>query len=374
VKLTPRGKDYLKACLYGAIISSLFDVRLILALCLSLLVSAGLSELILARATTGNISVSFNDPHLVCFKEGEIRESFQINYKTRRFVKVRISAIKGPRGVETIPDETSPDAMKLIFRPKYAGRFQGLSATFEFKDPLELFSKFLQVTIDDFVLDCIPASMFKEIRATRPMALALGEKIGRTHGSGQEFYSIDEYNPMVERKNIFWKKIASMPDERLLVKVRESNIPKFLTIGLIRTATRGEEEQLQWRDLACEGISLLGKNIFTLGCGVNLVFESTKGPVRLEALDLAELSEGVMQLSVGQIGDVESTSELLYQSDICVTGLKELDIDLLAIAVARKPCLLIQDKETFPSVIGNLSVIFTGNEDVSELVEKVVGR
>ena len=374
MKLTARGKDYLKACLYGAILASLFDVRLIVALCLSLLVTAGLSELILARATTGNIAVRFKDPHLVCFKAGEIRESFEIVYKTRRFVKVRIASIKGPRGVETLPDETSPDSLKLLFRPRYAGRFQGLTATFEFKDPLELFSKFLQVSIDDFVLDCIPASLFKDIRATQPMALALGEKIGRTHGSGQEFYSIDEYNSLVERKNIFWKKIASMPDERLLVKVRESNIPKFLTIGLIRTSQRGEEEQLEWTDRACEGISLLGKNIFALGCSVNLVFQSPTGPVRLEALDLPELSDAVMQLSLGQVSDVESTSELLYKSDICVTGLKELDADLLAVAIARKPCLLIQDKDTFPAVIGNLSVIFTGEEDVSELVEKVVGR
>ncbi len=374
MKLTARGKDYLKACLYGAIISSLFDVRLIAALCLSLLVSAGLSELILARATEGNISVHFNDPHLVCFKQSEIRESFEINYKRRRFVKVRISSIRAPRGVETIPDETSQDSLRLIFRPKYAGRFQGLSATFEFKDPLELFSKFLQVTIDDFVLDCVPASLFKDIRATRPMALALGEKIGRTHGSGQEFYSIDEYNSLVERKNIFWKKIASMPDERLLVKVRESNIPKFLTLGLIRASNRGEEERLEWTDRSCEGVALLGKNIFALGCSVNLIFQGPAGLVRLEALDLPELSEAVMQLSTAQISDVESTSELLYKSDICITGLKELDADLLAVAVARKPCLLIQDEKTFPAVIGNLSVIFTGEEDVSELVEKVVGR
>ncbi|MDA4111905.1 MAG: hypothetical protein OK439_05160, partial [Thaumarchaeota archaeon] len=68
------------------------------------------------------------------------------------------------------------------------------------------------------------------------------------------------------------------------------------------------------------------------------------------------------------------TSEILYESDICVTGLKEIELDLLAVAAARKPCLLIKDKDTFPMTIGNLSVIFSGNEDVSELVNKVVGR
>jgi hypothetical protein len=375
VKLSQRGKDYLKASLYGAIVSSFFDVRIILALCLALLVTAALSEIILASATTGSISVQFDNPHLVCFKESEVKENFRITFKTRRFVKVRVSSIKAPPGVETLPDETSKDGLRLIFRPKYAGRFKGLSATFEFRDPLELFFKSKQITIDDFVLDCIPESLFKEIRAPHPMALALGEKIGKTHGSGQEFYSIDEYTTGVERKNIFWKKIASMPDERLLVKVRESNIPKFLTIGLIRTAQRSDQELLLWTDRACEGISLLGKNIFSMGCGVVLAFESSTGPNRLQAVDLPELSESVMQLSVGQISDVESTSELLYQSDICVTGLKELKVDLLALAVSRKPCLLIEeDGAQIPRTIGKLSVIFTGKEDVSELVEKVVGR
>ena len=375
MKLSPRGKDYLRASLYGAIVSSIFDVRLILALCLALLVTAALSEVILAAATTGKISVHFDQPHLICFKEGEVKENFRINYKTRRFVKVKISSIKAPAGVETLPDESSKDGLRLIFRPRYAGRYQGLTATFEFRDPLELFSKSLQISIDDFVLDCIPESLFRETRAHRPMALALGEKIGKTHGSGQEFYAIDEYTPGIERKNIFWKKIASMPDERLLVKVRESNIPKFLTIGLIRTVLRGEQEQLVWTDRACEGISLIGKNIFSIGCGLNLVFESATGPIRLQALDISELAEAVMQLSVGQISDIESTSELLYQSEICVTGLKELNVDLLALAVARKPCLLIEEEEpTLPRTIGNLAVIFTGRENVSELVDKVVGR
>ncbi|MDA4111606.1 MAG: hypothetical protein OK439_03645, partial [Thaumarchaeota archaeon] len=198
MKLTQRGKDYLKASLYGAIVSSIFDVRLILGLCLVLFVSAAISEIILATATTGNIKVEFDDPHLTCFKGGEVKENFRINYKRRRFVRVRISSITGPKGVATIPDESSPDELRLLFRPYYAGRFKGLSAKFEFKDPLELFSKSIEIVLDDFVIDCVPASLLKDIRTFRPMALALGEKIGRTHGSGQEFYSIDEYTPSVE--------------------------------------------------------------------------------------------------------------------------------------------------------------------------------
>jgi hypothetical protein len=204
------------------------------------------------------------------------------------------------------------------------------------------------------------------------MTLALGERTGRTHGSGQEFYSIDEYSPSVERKNIFWKRIAALPDERLLVKVREANIPSSLSIGLIRTVDRGEDE-LRWMDLVCEGCGIIGKNIFGLGCEVNLLFSSGNSVVRLEASDLSELSESIMQMSQSVKNDVESTSEILSNSDVCITGLKELEVDLLALAIAKKPSLLIEDKGTFPRTIGNLSIIYTGNQDVTGLINRVLG-
>ncbi|HXQ93073.1 MAG TPA: hypothetical protein VN739_08705 [Nitrososphaerales archaeon] len=372
MKLTQRGKDYLKASLYGAIVSSIFDVRLILALCLSLFIAAGISEIILRTATTGSIQVELSDPHLTCFKGNSATESITVNYKRKRFVRVEVSAIEVPDGIETIADKSLPESLTFSFKPKYSGRFKVLTVKFEFLDPLGLFSKTIDLVREEFVIDCYPSSLLSQIKPSKPMTLALGERTGRTHGSGQEFYSIDEYSPSVERKNIFWKRIAAMPDERLLVKVREANIPRSLSIGLIRTSDRGQEE-LAWMDLACEGAGVLGKNIFALGCEVNLIFNSEDKVVRLEASDLPELSEAIMQMSLSEKTDIETTSEILSDSDLCVTGLRELEMDLLALAVARKPSLLIEDKDTFPRTIGNLSVIYSGNQDVTGLINRVLG-
>lgn len=375
MKSTQRGRDFLKAVLFGAIVSSLLDVRLVLALCLSLLIAAGLSEIILASATTGSIRIDLTDPHLSCFKDGSAVEEISVRMKRQRFVRVGISSIRGPRSVETISDESrSPsDRLSISFRPKYAGRFSGLTLTFEFLDPLGLFRKTLQVNREDFVIDCYPSSLLKEVRQSAPITLALGERTGRTHGSGQEFYSIDEYNSSVERKNIYWKKIASLPDERLLVKVREANIPQSLSIGLVKTVDR-EQTDLGWMDLACEGAGNLGTHIFSLGCDVILLFFSEGLVTKCEASDPLEFREALMQMSGAKPSDGERTSEILDVCDICVTGYKELEDNLLALEVARKPALVIEDPDSYPAALGNLTVIYTGSEDIGELVNRVVRR
>jgi hypothetical protein len=374
VKLTQRGRDFLKAVLFGTIISSLLDVRVVIALCLSLVLAAVISEIILASATTGSIRIELGDPHLTCFKDGTAVEDITVKMKRQRFVRVRVSSVKGPRSVEAIPDETeSPsDQIRITFRPKYAGRFEGLYITFEFIDPLGLFRKTLQMTRDDFVIDIYPSSLLKEVRQSAPISLALGERAGRTHGSGQEFYSIDEYNSSIERKNIYWKKIASLPDERLLVKVREANIPQSLSIGLVKTIERDQTE-LQWMDLACEGAANLGTNIFSLGCDVILLFFFEGTIIRCEASDPLEFRECLMQMSSANPSDKERTSEILDVCDICVTGFKELQDDLLAQEVARKPALIIKDPDAFPAALGNLAVIYSGS-DIGELVNRVVRR
>lgn len=376
MKVTPRGRDFLRATLFGIIISSLLDVRIVLALCLSLLISAAISEIILASSTTGNLRIDLSEPHLVCFKGGEVNENVTIRYKRKRFVTVLVSSVRGPDGVDTAPQETSSsaDVLGFVFRPRYAGRFRGLEANFEFRDPLQLFRKNLRVVREDFQIDCYPSSLLTEVRQVAPITLALGERAGRAHGSGQEFYSIDEYNSSVERKNIYWKKIASLPDERLLVKVREANIPNHVSIGLVKTVNRGKNN-LQWMDVACEAAGILGTNIFSLGCDVILIYADDAGHVeRNEASDPFEFRESLMQLSQSDISDSEETSEILSGCDICITGFKELEDGLLALEVSRKASLLIRDEGQYPKIIGNLAMTYTGSEDVTELVNRVVRR
>ena len=135
--------------------------------------------------------------------------------------------------------------MTFSFEPEYAGRFEGLTVTFELRDPLQLFHKTMQISRPDFIIDSLPISLLADVRVARPMSMTLGERTGRTHGAGQEFYALDEYTNQVEKHDIMWKAVARMPDDnKLIVKVRESNIPKTLKIGILRLEQRKAEEEL----------------------------------------------------------------------------------------------------------------------------------
>ena len=372
MKLTNRGKDFLKASLVGAIASSIFDVRLFVALCLTLALCAALSQLTLVFASRKNIEIVFDDIHLSCFKGGSAQETVHVASRRRRLIGVSVSEIRAPNGVDAEIDREDPDSKTFLFRPRYAGRFVGLTAKLELRDPLELFRKSISITQADFTIDCYPSSLLTDIRASRPVTLALGERTGRVRGSGQEFHSIEDYHQSVERKNILWKKIAAMPDERLLVKVRESNIPKTLTIGLIKTVRR--QDHLRWTDLACEATAILGKTILAIGCDVQIEFASIGGVAKRYVTELSGLSDAIMEMSSAGLSSIEIVSEILSESDVCVTGLREIESDLVAGPVAKKPAVLVEEEGIFPKLIGDSAIVFNGDQDVGELVNKVVGR
>jgi len=372
VKLTQRGKDLLKASLIGGIAAAILDVRIFIALCLSLVVCAALSEITVALTSTRNIEIIFENTHISCFKGSQAQETVRVVSKRSRLVTVTVSEIRAPDGVEAIIDREDPDSTVFLFRPNYAGRFVGLSARLELRDPLGLFSKSIIIERNDFVIDCYPSSLLKEIQASRPVTLSLGERMGRTRGGGQEFHSIEEYQGSVERKNIFWKKIAAMPDERLLVKVRESNIPKALSIGLVRGTQR--QDDLRWFDLACEAAALLGKMILEIGCDVVILFSSGDNIERFYITQLSDLAGAIMEMSTASESSIDFVSELLAESDVFITGLKEIEVDLIASSVAKKPAVLIEDYDAFPRIIGTTAIVFNGDQDVSGLVTRIVGR
>ncbi|MGI0090980.1 MAG: DUF58 domain-containing protein [Nitrososphaerales archaeon] len=374
MKLTKRGKDYIIAILVGTIAATIIDIRIVLALCFSMLVAAAISELILARSSVKNALVEYSNAHVRCFKGEEAKVSIVIHLRMKRLIGVNVSGVIPPDGIEAIiDDETDANSHTISFKPVYAGRFVGLRVRFELRDTLQLFSKTIEVSNEDFLIDSYPKSMLAEIRHSKPMSVALGERTSGTRGSGLEFYSVDEYQSSMEKKNIFWKKIAAMPDETLLVKIRESNIPRKLCVALIQTAERKEEASLTWKDLACEAVALIGRTILRIGCDVEILFDLGGEISARLATDPVELSDAVMEMSTSKISNLDTISMLLSRSDICVTGFSELQTDLLALAMARKPSLLIQDPGCVPRKIGELAVIFSGQEDIRGLINRVAG-
>jgi len=370
VKLTARGKDLLKAALAGTIAATVLDINVVLALCLSLVFAALISEFILARSSTDNIEVRPEKSHVSCFKGEEATARLVLKSKAGRFVSISLSKFVLPKGLKSEMENNDQETFGLRITPKYAGRFSGMSAQFELNDSLRLFKKTVEFAAADFTFDCYPSSILNESRTTRPVTLSIGEREARSQGVDMEFYSVDQYTGATEMKNIFWKKVASMPDERLLLKTRAANIQKSVSIALIRKSERGEDS-LGWMDAACEGIAQIGKSILKMGCDVAVMFAVGEQVVTEGASDLGELSEAIMTMSTSGICDPDSASLLLSRADICVTGFKEVQDKTFTSTVARKPTLLIEDPGVTLSKVGELTVIYKPYQDMTRLVSRV---
>jgi hypothetical protein len=372
VKLTKRGKDYLKACLAATLIASVLDTKVVLALCLALVISALISALILGRSTSAGLEIRSENEHISCYKGDAVRAVISVKMQTRRFVSISLSRIDPPKGIDTSFEKTTQDNISILVRPRYAGRFLGFSASFELNDPLRLFGKKIVFVANDFVVDCYPSSILREVNRSRPTPLSLGELEGRSRGLGLEFYAIDRYTPSAERKNIFWRKVASLPDEKLLVKTRTANIQKTIAISLILASQRNEI--LEWTDSMCEGVAMIGKTILDIGCVARINYDTGIEIVSRDLTNLKELSEAIMEMSTAHVSDLESSSALLTMGDIYVTGFKELRYSLLGLAVARKPTLLIEDEGEIPTGVSDLAIVYKPFHDLSELVGGVSGR
>lgn len=371
MRLTRRGRDYLAASIAGTLVATVLDTKIVLALCFTMVFAALISRVVLSRSSGEYFATDVQMESTRCFKGEEIRGVLRLNSLRDRFVKISLTEISLPNRVAGQVTETMDRTFEILLRPKFVGRSKGLSAKFEFEDPLGLFLKTVPLRWEEFTIDCCPRSLLFPVAIPRPISIYLGEREGKTSGLGMEFYSIDEYNPSTERRSIYWKKVATLPDEKLLVKTRATNIKGTISLSLILT-DHARKDSLEWLDSACEGIALIGKTIIGMGCKVELLFNQG-GLTSRAASDLAELSEAVLEMSLTSVSTLDGASLLLSKADICVTGFGELQNDIFASAIARKPTLLIEDVGWVPARISELALVYRPFVDVGRLVGRVVG-
>lgn len=373
MKLTKRGSDFLVGILVGTAGASLLDIKIVLAICLTLVFSAIMSMIILARATAEGAMIESTEPRLSCLKGQETKISFRVKLRKPSFTTIRISKLIPSRRMDAEVLSSDETGMSVRIRPRFAGRSTDLPVRFAMGDPLGFFRSEVSFQLAGLQIDCIPFAILREVERLRPVYTSVGEREGRTQGLGLEFYSIDSYKGTSESKDIFWKKVAASPDEKLLVKLHSQNVRKKVTISVFRTTFR-EEERLDWMDSACEGVALIGKAILQMGSDLELLFDCMGKVTEVLVSDLVELLEGIMNMSTSQISALETTAQLIDKADICVTGFKELENLSVAVSVAEKPALLIPDPRSSPSRIGDGAIIYDEYQDFRELVSKVVGK
>lgn len=371
---TVRGKDYLKGILVAAVLSTIFDIGLILALSLVLCFMALISLLLLRRLGERVERLSISPMQLRGFKGEEVYADLELFTKSQRWISVVVSSIEAPLGVEVKTEVLNSNQIRLALIPRFAGSFKGLRVELELRDVLGLFARPIAKIFYDFVIESMPNSLVVPIPRPRPFLLALGERTAGTKGAGQEFYSIDDYQPYSETRDILWKRIARMPDERLLIRIRESNMPQNMTIGFLEIKERAPMDRLRFVDLASEGVGLMGRNLLASKCDVTILRRSHDSMEERRISSTEELADALIPLSLSErMVDDRDIIQILNESDVLVTGLRELEDLNLANSVSRKPTLLI-DEEATPALIGEQSLIFRGTEDIRKLIARAVEK
>jgi hypothetical protein len=347
-----------------------------LVLALTLTAIAVIAFLIVTSITKHNTKVLIEPSSTRTFKNEVRTVNLILIFKRARWINVNLSSVKGPFGLETSFTSQKGKA-KISLVSKYSGSFSGLTLQFEIVDVLNLFSKQIQTIQSDFTFECLPLSILTPIPRSRPMPLTLGDRSGRSPGSGLELYALDEYQPFTETKNIMWKRVARMPNEKLVVRIRDSSIPKLITIGFIQSKLRHEEAKLEWMDLTCEAIGTMGNGLLAAGCMVEILYTSAQSldPIQKhEVSNVDELSEAIVHLWDPPMFSEDRTEifHILSKSDIVVCGMRELEDEGLSHAISKKPTLAVFEERVTPRFVGQQSMIFTGVEDVRKLVSRIL--
>ncbi len=269
--------------------------------------------------------------------------------------------------------------IRLRFLGRYAGRSRGVKVGISLTDPLRLFKRLDQTVGTELVLDTMPLSLLAPEVERKLKVVGYGARSTGYAGQGQELYKLDEYNPGYTR-DIVWRRAAQSADEALVARVREANVRDVVRVGVVRFAERDGELRAAWTDMLCEALGEVGREVIETGASVILLYhqgprsdeERFRGMTSAEAEDIDQVAEAVMSCSVAPGSrDVEA---VVAESDLIVTGLRELEDEVVAAKLGVKPLLLVYEKASPPPAFIERSVIWTGGEDILPLIRRTLER
>ena len=327
-----------------------------------------------------SVKVELNPNRQRLFKQDKFSVNSIMTMTTPRWVSAKFDSLKAHIGVETHTESVGENSIQISIEPLFAGRHKGIEVTAKVSDPLDLFTKEVKIEYSDFLIDSLPSSLLLSQPRIKPSSLGLGEASARFSGAGVELYSLEEYKPYGETKNILWKRAGRMPDEKLLVRVRESNNPRVVRIGLIFNAMRAKpEERIRLMDRVCESIGFLGNNLLAVGCLIEITLASKEalgGITTMNASNIEELAEVLMAMwdvEAGNLSDSELV-QLVLGSDVVVTGFREMQDRNVAFLLSRKLSLLIKEATPPPPYASEKTIVYSGNEDLRRLVVRLVEK
>jgi uncharacterized protein (DUF58 family) len=363
MKLTPRGRDYLVASVIIVVSGAVTGQSLFEALALAMGVAALLSLGTLRLKAYRSLRVRALNPSVRGFKGDELSADLEIPSLADRWVSVVFESAKfdGPVEATVVPWEGN--FLRLRLRPSLAGRFRGAKVAFACVDTLGLFKLSKAEAKVDLKLDALPVSLLGPVRRPYVSPLALGENPAGGPGRGQEFYGVEEYTFRSESRDILWKRAARDPDRPLLARVRESNVPGSVSLGVARGSVQGDRVA-PYADLLCEALGGLARPLLLLGIEVHF---SGPGFSTLAVRSDEELAEAIMDVA-------EAVSKAGEGSEGPITS----DILVLVGAVQDESGSAIRGRQFVaigggvPARRGASGVEFTGVEDLSGVINSVM--
>ncbi len=235
--------------------------------------------------------------------------------------------------------------------------------------PGGLFARETVVQLDEFVLESLPSSLRAPARQILISPISLGDIPAGRRGGGQEMHAVEEYHPGLDAKDLIWRRVAQSPTEELVSRSRESSIRRSVSLG-ITLAWKSEESRAVLLDLAAEALAQVSKSLLDLGIAVRISFVSHGRITSIESSSLAELAESILTMTAADNGGI--APEAISTSDVVLAEKENFFEERKSTWLSRTgPVLLISLTPT--SRVGrDMLFVFTGREDLTDLVESVI--
>ncbi|HEY6282997.1 MAG TPA: hypothetical protein VIW22_03640 [Nitrososphaerales archaeon] len=314
-------------------------------------------------------SASIVPPRVRTFKHERTTATLLIGSVRSKVVGSRRFVLVTPYGLECAMGEFREGSRTLTLEPSKAGRFENLSLKLVDEDILGLFARETVVQLDEFVLESLPSSLRAPVRQILVSPISLGDIPAGRRGGGQEMLAVEEYHPGLDAKDLIWRRVAQSPTEELVSRSRESSIRRSASLG-IALAWKSEESRAMLLDLAAEALGLVSKPLLDLGIAVRISFVSMGRIASMESSSLAELAESILAMTAADNGG--TAPEAISSSDVVLAERENFFAERKSQWLSRAaPVLLIS---LTPSSIsgGDKVFVFTGREDLSDLVESVI--
>lgn len=358
------------ATLLVSLIGSLSSYGWAMALALGLTAACVLSYLLLKLSPKRVFEIRLGRNRKRTFKGGVLTYPLSFDSPDGE-ENTTVEVIRAPEGVRAEMQSDGRGGRTLFVGSSFAGVFSDFSFRVGIGDLLGLFNRF-EGRVLDLAAEFLPKSLIAKQQGVTVSAAMLGDRPAGSRGFGQEFYTAELYDQSHDSKGILWKRQAKSEGDTMMVRVGEANIPEFLTICLLEEHRRTARELPGWMDLASEAISLIGLSVLASGSSLRVIHQVGNDSTASEARDVPGLADLLGWLWRGDAGKQRSR-EGLEGAAIIVTGKKEIENpDILAVML-RKP-LVVLSYSSGGVVHGATVVFFTGKEDISLLVNRVLGR